>query len=91
LLRYCRLSSAVGWDEATPNPSYTIPMRTYTRLRLTGGWYFFTVTLAARRSTDLHYNPLKHGYAHAVSPWPYSSLHRWGYPMDWAASPEVAE
>jgi putative transposase len=28
-------------------------MRTYTRLRLAGGWYFFTVNLAARRGNDL--------------------------------------
>jgi putative transposase len=28
-------------------------MRTYTRARIAGGWYFFTVNLAERRGNDL--------------------------------------
>ena len=47
------LSRTVGWDETTSNPSYNIAMRTYTRIRLAGGWYFFTVNLAVRRGNDL--------------------------------------
>lgn len=43
----------VGWDETTSNPSYNVAMRTYTRIRLAGGWYFFTVNLSVRRGNDL--------------------------------------
>jgi putative transposase len=41
----------------------------------------------------IHFNPVKHGYAKAVSEWPYSTFHRYVregvYPLDWAgiASP----
>jgi len=35
----------------------------------------------------LHYNPVKHGYVHRVTDWPYSSFHRFmankTYPSDW--------
>jgi putative transposase len=49
-----------------------------------------------RRHMDyIHYNPVKHGYVHAVREWPYSSFHRWVrvgvYSIDWAATPEIGE
>jgi putative transposase len=38
----------------------------------------------------IHYNPVKHGLAHAPREWPYSSFHRdvrlGRYPLDWASN-----
>jgi putative transposase len=49
-----------------------------------------------RRHLDyIHYNPVKHGYVQATNDWPYSSFQRWVkrgvYPVDWAASAEIAD
>lgn len=39
----------------------------------------------------VHFNPVKHGWVHAVVDWPYSTFHRRAaegmYPLAWAGSP----
>lgn len=46
-----------------------------------------------RHADYIHYNPVKHGYVHAVAEWPYSSFHRFVadgiYSSDWAADVKV--
>jgi putative transposase len=43
-------------------------------------------------SSDIHYNPVKHGWVKQVKEWQYSTFHRWAergvYPLDWAGIDE---
>jgi hypothetical protein len=67
--------SAAGWDETLSNPSYIMAMRIYTRLRLAGGWYFFTVNLAVRRGNDLlvrYLADLRDAFRHTRHDHPFS-------------------
>jgi putative transposase len=50
-------------------------MRTYTRIRLAGGWYFFTVNLAARLGSDLlvrYITDLRNAFRQARHDHPFS-------------------
>jgi putative transposase len=80
------------------------------RLRRSGAWFdsrspwqsrYWEHTIRDDRDFEnhvnyIHFNPVKHGHAHAPSDWPYSSFHRFVrdgvVPLDWAVAPDfVAE
>jgi putative transposase len=46
-----------------------------------------------RHCDYIHFNPVKHGYAHAAREWPHSSFHRFAkqgiYAADWASGEEM--
>ena len=68
----------------------------YLAQRRRGIWQPRFMEHTIRDETDLHnhfnyihYNPVKHGYAHSPNDWPWSSFHKYvmsgDYPMNWGA------